>query len=184
MNINILGISEPKKTGIGKFNSDDHYIYYNGQSFLRRNGVALTVNRRVWNAVLGCSLRNTDWSLFISKANHSVSQSSKSMPQPAMPKMLKLNGSMKIDNIFWSYHREKRCPFHHRGLECKSRNSKDTQENKQIWPQSTKWSRKNRKIFCQDNMLIIASTLFQQFKRLHRDITRRSMLKSDWLCSL
>ena len=58
VNINILGISELKWTGMGELNSDDHYIYYFGQEFLRRNGVALIVNKRVWNAVLGCNLKN------------------------------------------------------------------------------------------------------------------------------
>ena len=57
MNI-ALGISELKWTGIGKFNSDDYYIYYCGQESLRRNGVALLVNKRVQNAVLGCNLKN------------------------------------------------------------------------------------------------------------------------------
>ena len=58
MNINILGIRELKWTGMGEFNSDDHYIYYCGQEFLRRNGVIIMVNKRVRNAVLGCSLTN------------------------------------------------------------------------------------------------------------------------------
>ena len=58
VNINILGISELKWTGMGKFNSDDHYIYYCRQESLRRKGVALIVNKRVQNAVLGYSLRN------------------------------------------------------------------------------------------------------------------------------
>ena len=58
MNIYILGISEVRWTGIGQFNSDDHYIYYSGQESLRRNGVAIIVNRRVQNAVLGCNLKN------------------------------------------------------------------------------------------------------------------------------
>ena len=58
VNINILGISELKWTGMGKFNSDDHYIYYCGQESLRRNGVALTDNKRLQNAVLGCNLKN------------------------------------------------------------------------------------------------------------------------------
>ena len=57
-NIDILGISELKWTGMGEFNSDDHYIYYCGQESLRRNGVAIMVNKRVWNAVLGCNLKN------------------------------------------------------------------------------------------------------------------------------
>ena len=58
VNIDILGISELKWTGMGKFNSDDHYIYYRGQESLRRNGVAIRVNKRVRNAVLGCKLKN------------------------------------------------------------------------------------------------------------------------------
>ena len=58
MNINILGISELKWTGMGEFNSNDHYIYYCGQESLRRNGVAIIVYKRVQNAILGCNLKN------------------------------------------------------------------------------------------------------------------------------
>ena len=58
VNIDILGITELKWTGMGDFNSDDHYIYYCRQESLRRNGVALIVNKRVQNAVLGCNLKN------------------------------------------------------------------------------------------------------------------------------
>ena len=58
VNIDILGISELKWTGMSEFNSDDHYIYYCGQESLRRNGVAIMVNKRVQNAVLGCNLKN------------------------------------------------------------------------------------------------------------------------------
>ena len=58
VNVDILGISELKWTGMGEFNSDDHYIYYCGQESLRRNGVAITVNKRVQNAVLECNLKN------------------------------------------------------------------------------------------------------------------------------
>ena len=58
VNVNILGISELKWTGMGEFNSDDHYIYYSGQEYLRRNGVAIMVNKGVRNAVLGCNLKN------------------------------------------------------------------------------------------------------------------------------
>ena len=57
-NVDILGISEQKWTGMGEFNSDDHYIYYCGQESLIRNGVAIIVNKRVQNAVLGCNLNN------------------------------------------------------------------------------------------------------------------------------
>ena len=58
VNVDILGISELKWTGMGEFNSDDYYIYYRGQESLRRNGVAIIVNKRVRNAVLGCNLKN------------------------------------------------------------------------------------------------------------------------------
>jgi len=58
VNIDILGISELKWTGMGEFNSEDHYIYYCGQESLRRNGIALIVNKRIWNAVLGCDFKN------------------------------------------------------------------------------------------------------------------------------
>ena len=70
LNIDILGISELKWTGMGEFNANDHYIYYYGQESLRRNTVALIVNRRVQNAVLGCNLKNDR---MISKATHSTS---------------------------------------------------------------------------------------------------------------
>ena len=58
VNVDILGISELKWTGMGEFNSDDHYNYYCGPEFLRRNGVAIMVNKRVRNAVLGCNIKN------------------------------------------------------------------------------------------------------------------------------
>ena len=58
VNIDILGISEVRWTGMGEFNSDDHYIYYCGQESLRRNGVVIMVNKRVQNAVVGCNLKN------------------------------------------------------------------------------------------------------------------------------
>ena len=58
VNVDILGISEIRRTGMGEFNSDDHYIYYCGQESLRRNGVAIMVNKRVRNAILRCNLKN------------------------------------------------------------------------------------------------------------------------------
>ena len=74
VNIDILGISELKWTGMAEFNSDNHYIFYCGQESLRRNGVAIIVNKRIQNAVLGAISKTTERSLFISKANHSISQ--------------------------------------------------------------------------------------------------------------
>ena len=73
VNVDILGISKLKWTRMGEFNSDDHYIYYCGQDSLRRNGVAIIVNKRVWNAVLGCNFKKNRM-ISVSKANHSVSQ--------------------------------------------------------------------------------------------------------------
>ena len=58
VNVDILGISELKWTGMGEFNSDDHYIYYCGQGSLRRNGVDIMLNKRVRNAILRCNLKN------------------------------------------------------------------------------------------------------------------------------
>ena len=73
VNINILGISELKWTGMSEFNSNDHYTYHCGDESLRRNGEALIVKKRVQNAVHGCNLKN-DRMISVSKANHSVSQ--------------------------------------------------------------------------------------------------------------
>ena len=93
--INILGISKLKWTGMGEFNSDNNYIYYCGQASLRRNGVAIMVNKRIQNAVLGCNLRN----------NRMISVRFQGKPfnitviQVTLKK-LKLNGSMKTYKTF------------------------------------------------------------------------------------
>ena len=98
VNMDILGISEIKCSGMGEFNSDDHYIYYCGQESLRRNGVALTVNKRVQNAVLGCNLKN-DRMISVrfqgKPFNITVIQV---VPQPVTLK--KLNGSVKTNKTF------------------------------------------------------------------------------------
>ena len=67
MNVDILEISKLRWTGMGEFNSDDHYIYYCGQEFLERNRVAIMVNRRVQNEVLGCDLKNNKMISFCSQ---------------------------------------------------------------------------------------------------------------------
>ena len=74
VNIDILGISEMKWTGMGEFNSNDNYIYYCGQESLRRNGVTIIFNKRVQNAVLGCNLKNDRMISVHFQGNHSVSQ--------------------------------------------------------------------------------------------------------------
>ena len=85
VNPDILGISELRWTGMGEFNSDDLYIFYCGQESLRRNGVALRVNKPVWNAVLGCSSKITEWSLFVSKAAAAAAKSLQSCPTLCYP---------------------------------------------------------------------------------------------------
>ena len=74
VNVDILEISELKWTGMDEFNSDDHYIYYCGQESLRRNGVAITVNKESEMQYLNAISKMTEYSLFISKANNSTSQ--------------------------------------------------------------------------------------------------------------
>ena len=74
MNINILGIGEPKWTETSEFNSDDHYVYYCGQKSLGRNGVAIIVNKRVRNAVLGYNHKNYRMISVYFQNNHSISQ--------------------------------------------------------------------------------------------------------------
>ena len=100
VNIDILGISELKWTGMGEFNSDDHYIHYCGQESLKRNRLTLIVNKRVQNAVCGCNLKK-DRMISVhfqgEPLNITVIQA---MPQPVMLKKLKLSGSMKTYNIF------------------------------------------------------------------------------------
>ena len=100
VNVNILGISELKWTGMGELNSDDHYIYYCGQESLRRNGVAIMVNKRVRNAVLGCNLEN-DRMISVrfqgKPFNFMVIQA---YAPTVMLKKLKLNSSMKTYKTF------------------------------------------------------------------------------------
>ena len=139
--INILGISELKWTGMGEFNSDDHNMYYCGQESLRRNGVALIVNKRVPNAVLGYNLKN----------DRMISV--RFQGKPFYITVIQVNASTsnaEEAEVEWFYEDlqdllelrpQKRCPFHYRGLECKSRKSRDTWSNRQIWPWRTKRSR-------------------------------------------
>ena len=73
VNIDIIGIRELRWTGMGKFNSNGHYIYYRGQESLRRNGVAIMVNKKVQNAVLGGNLKNNGMIFVCFQGNHSIS---------------------------------------------------------------------------------------------------------------
>ena len=95
VNINILGSSELKWTGMGEFSSDDHYIYYYGQELLSRNGVASIINKRVQNAVLGCNLKNDRMiSVHFQGKPFSITVIQVYAPK-VMLKKLNLNGYMK-----------------------------------------------------------------------------------------
>ena len=128
MNIDILIISELKWTGMGEFNSDDHYIYYCGQETLRRNGEAIIVNRRVQNAVLGCNLKN-DRMIFVhfqgQPFNITVIQVY-DLTNNVEEAEVEWVGEDLRDLLELTPKKKKRCPFHYRGLECKSRKSRDT----------------------------------------------------------
>ena len=137
VNVDILGISKPRWTGMGEFNSDDHYIYYCGQESLRRNGAAIMVNKRVRNAVLGCNLKYDRMIslLFQGKPfNITVIQvyALTSYTEEAEVEQFYED----LQDIFRT-NNKKRCPFHYRGLECKSWKSGNTWGNRQIWPWNT-----------------------------------------------
>ena len=135
--VKILGISELKLTGMGEFNSDDHYIYYCGQDLFRRNGVAIMVKKRVQNAVFGCNVQN----------NRMIPVCFQGKPFNITVIQVYAPTSIAEEvEIEWFYEDlqdlleltpQKRCPFHHRGLKCKSRKSRDTWSNRQIWPWRT-----------------------------------------------
>ena len=138
MNVYILGTRELKWIGIGEFNSDDHYIYYCGQESLRRNGVAIIVNKKVPNAVLGCNVKN----------DRMISVRFQGKPfNITVIQVYAPTSNTEEAEVEWFYEDlqdlleqtpQKRCPFHYRGLECKSRKSRYTCSNRQIWPWSTK----------------------------------------------
>ena len=130
LNINILGISELK--WMGTFNSDKHYIYYCRQESSKRNAVALTANKTLQNAVLGWDLKNDRMI---------------SVPFQGKPFNITLTQvytpitNAKEADIEWRHSRtnnKKRCSFHNSRLEGKSRKSRDTWRNRQVWPRSTK----------------------------------------------
>ena len=137
VNINTLGISKLKWTGMGEINSDDHYIYYCWQESLRRNGVVIMVNKRVRNAVLGCSLKNNR----MISVRFQAKQFNITVIQVYTP-----TSNAEEAEVEWfcedlqdllELKIKKRYPVHSRGLECKSRKSRNTWNNRQIWPWST-----------------------------------------------
>ena len=137
VNVDILGISELKWTGMGEFNSNEHYIYYCRQESLRRNGVAIVVNKRVRNAVLECNFKN----------DRMVSVHFQGKPLNIMVIQVYAPTSNTEEAEVERFYEDqqdlleltpkKRCPFHYRRLECKSRKSRNAWSKRQVWPWST-----------------------------------------------
>ena len=178
VNIDILGINELKWSGMGEFNSDDHYIYYCGQELLRRNGVAIIVNKRV-PRVLRCNIKNdgmisvhfqgkpcniTAIQVYALTSNAEEAEVEQFYDRPTRPSRTNIPkdilfiigdwnakvGSQEIPEVTGKF-----------GLGVQNKESQWLTE------------------FCQENALVIANTLFQQHKTLNMDISRWSIQKSD-----
>ena len=144
VNIDILGISKLEWTGMGEFNSDDQYIYYCGEESLWRNGVAITVNKRVQNAVLECNLKN----------DRMISVRFQGKPFNVMViQVYAPTSNAEEAEVEWFYEdlqdllegNAKKMSFSYRWLECKSRKSRNTWSKRQIWPWSTECGRAKAK---------------------------------------
>ena len=136
VNVDILGISKLKWTEMGEFNSDDQYIYYCGQESLRRNGVVIRVNKRVQNAVLGRNLKNDRMTSvhFRGKPFNimviQVYALTNNAEEAEVERFYEdLQGLLELT--------PQKIPFRYWGLECKSRKSRNTWSNRQIWPWNT-----------------------------------------------
>ena len=164
VNINILGISELKWTGMGEFNSDGHYIYYCGQESLRRNAVAIIVNKRVQNAVLGCNLKN----------DRMISVCFQGKPFNIMViQVYALTSNAEGAEVEWVYedlqdlelNPQKDFLFIIRDWNAKV----GSQETPSVTGKLGLgvWNEAGQRLieFCQENTLVIANTLFQQHKR-------------------
>ena len=158
VNVDILGIHKLKWTEMSEFNSDDHYIYYCWQQSLKRNGVAIIVNKRVWNAVIGCSLKN----------DRMISVHFQGKPFNIMVIQVDaLTSNTEEAEAEWFYEdlqdlleltTKKRCPFHYRGLECKSRKWEILGITGKFGLGVQNEAGKILIEFCQENVLVRAST--------------------------
>ena len=168
MNIHIWGISEIKWTGNGEFNSDDHWIYYCGQQSLRRNRVAPIVNKRLRNSVLGYSLK-TDRMISVQLQGKSLNIT------VILVYATNTNAEETEIELFYEDLQDLiELTLPKDVLECKSRKSRDTWSDRQIWPWCTQWSRaKANRVWPRKHTghskHPLATT---QEKTLHMDITR------------
>ena len=196
VNINILGISKLRWTGMGEFNSDNHYIYYCGQGFPRRNGVAIIVNKRVWNATLGyleAISKMKEWSLFISISILFIALKSKPFNSTIIQVYAPTSNTeeAEVERFYEDLQDllelslQKDVLFIIRGWNTKVGSQETPGETGKFGLGVQNEAGQRLTEFCQEKALGIANTLFQQHKwRLHMDITRWSTLKSDWLYPL
>ena len=166
VNTDILGISELRWTGMGEFNSDDHYIYYWRQESLRRNGVAITVNKRVQNAVLGCNLRNNRMI--------SVHFQGKPFNITVAIQVYAPTSNAEVAGVEWFYEDLqdllrltliKDVPFIIRDWIAKVRSQETPGVTGKFGLGVQNEAGQRLTEFCQENALVIANTLFQQHKR-------------------
>ena len=170
--------------GNGRLNSDDHYIHYCGQKSLRRNGVALIVNKKVeMHTWVQFQERQYDLCfqgrlftmvvIWVYAPTTNAEEAEVDWFCKDLQDLLELTSKIK------------RCPFHRRGLESKSRKSRNTGINRQVWPWSTKWSKgKTNRVLSREHTGHSKHHLpTTQETILPMDVTRWSILKSDWLYS-
>ena len=165
---------------MGKFNSDYHYTYYCGQESLRRNEVAIIVNKRVQNAILGCNLKN-DRVISVRLQGKPFNITGIQVYAPTTnAKEAEVERFYDDLQDLLELTPKKRCHFHHRGLEYKSKKSRDTWSNRQIWLWSMELSRaKNYIVLPRERTSHSKHPLpTTQEKTLHVDITRWPTPKS------
>ena len=185
LNIDVSGISELKWMRMGEFNSDAHCIYFCGQEFLRRNGVALIVNKRVWNAALGCNLKNNSMIsvcfqgkslnitvIHVCTLTTNVKEAKADHFYEDLQHLLEL--TLKKDVL---------CIIGYCNEEVESQEIPGVTDKFGLGVQNEAGQRLTE--FCQENALVMANSFpTTQETTLHVDINKWSIPKSDWLCSL
>ena len=165
VNNDILGISKLKCTGMGEFNSDDHYIYYCGQESLRRNGVALSVNKRVWNAVLGCNLKKmTEWSVCFQGKPFNITVIQVYAPT-SNAEEVEVERFYEDLQDFLKLTPQKYVLFIIEDLNAKVGSQEIPGVTGKFGLGEQNEARQRLTKFCQENALVIANTQFQQHKR-------------------
>ena len=171
---------------MSEFNSNDHYIYYHGQEYHRRNRIALIINKRVRNTVFGCKLKNDR----MISVHFQCKPFNITVIQVYAPTTYAKEAD--VDQFYEDLEDlleltpKKRCSIHHWGLECKSMKSRYTWNNRQVWPWRTKWSRAKTNWILPRGCTSLSKYPFSTTweTTLHMDIAKWSIPKSNWLYPL